>query len=137
MDRYPSHMPERAFPVVFARRVSQTAVFYERLGFARHFQLPTEGEPGYVGLRRGAAEIAVVDVSWPNDQYGGTVTDGVRFELFVYVDDVDTTVEQLRCSGAPVLREPADMPWGERVAYIADPDGNPVALVAAASAAAP
>ncbi len=23
------------------------------------------------------------------------------------------------------------MPWGERVAYVADPDGNPVALAAA------
>lgn len=132
-DCHPSLMPDRAFPVVFARRVSQTAVFYERLGFARHFQLPTDGKPGYVGRRRGAAEIAVVDVGWPNDRYGGIVTNGVRFELFVYVDDVDTTVEQLRRSGAAVLREPADMPWGERVAYIADPDGNPVALAAAAS----
>jgi lactoylglutathione lyase len=30
-----------------------------------------------------------------------------------------------------VLREPADMPWGERVAYLADPEGNVVALAAA------
>jgi hypothetical protein len=29
-----------------------------------------------------------------------------------------------------VLPEPADMTWGERVAYVADPDGNPVALAA-------
>jgi lactoylglutathione lyase len=27
-----------------------------------------------------------------------------------------------------VLRDPADMPWGERIATVADPDGNPVAL---------
>jgi lactoylglutathione lyase len=27
-----------------------------------------------------------------------------------------------------VLREPATMPWGERVAYVLDPDANPVAL---------
>ena len=26
------------------------------------------------------------------------------------------------------LREPGYMPWGERVVYVADPDGNPVAL---------
>ena len=32
-----------------------------------------------------------------------------------------------------VLREPADMPWGERVAYVSDPDDNPVALAAATS----
>ena len=28
----------------------------------------------------------------------------------------------------PVLAEPEDMPWGERMAYVSDPDGNPVAL---------
>ncbi|MGH3428628.1 MAG: VOC family protein [Mycobacteriales bacterium] len=130
-------MAERAFPVVFARRVSDTAAFYERLGFTPYFQLPPEGEPGYVGLRRGSTEIAVVDAVWPRDQYGGTLGDGVRFEMFVYVDKVDSTIKRLRDSGISVLREPADMPWGERVAYVADPDGNPVALAAAAAGAAP
>jgi lactoylglutathione lyase len=119
---------DRAFPVVFAAYVSATAAFYERLGFERHFQLPAEGEPGYVGLRRGAYEIGVVASNWPNEQYGRSVADGVRFELFVYVDAVDQLVEEIRADGATVLREPADMPWGERVAYVTDPEGNPVAL---------
>ena len=126
-------MAQRAFPVVFATRVPDTAGFYERLGFTRHVQLPPEGEPGYVGLRRGSAEIAVVDAGWPEGQYGGTVGDGVRFEMFVYVDEVDATVDRLRAEGTSVLCEPATMPWGERVAYVADPDGNPVALAAPAA----
>jgi len=29
-----------------------------------------------------------------------------------------------------VVLEPADQPWGERVAYLADPDGNLVMLTA-------
>ena len=41
-----------------------------------------------------------------------------------------TTVASLRQAGVVVLRDPADMPWGERLGYVADPDGNPVALVA-------
>lgn len=61
-------------------------------------------------------------------QYTASVGEGVRFEMFIYVDDVDSAVDDLRASGAAVLREPADMPWGERVAYVTDPDGNPVAL---------
>ncbi|WP_437577674.1 VOC family protein [Sorangium sp. So ce887] len=28
----------------------------------------------------------------------------------------------------PIVLEPADRPWGERVAYVADPDGNLVML---------
>ena len=31
--------------------------FGERLGFTRFFQLPADGEPGYVGLRRGSSEL--------------------------------------------------------------------------------
>jgi lactoylglutathione lyase len=81
-----------------------------------------------VGLRRGTYEVAVVAAVWPREQYDLSVGDGVRFELFVYVDEIDRLVEELRADGVTVLREPADMPWGERVAYVTDPDGNPVAL---------
>ena len=28
----------------------------------------------------------------------------------------------------PVLLDPADQPWGERLAYVEDPEGNPVML---------
>ena len=58
-------MAVRAFPVIFARRVSVTAEFYESFGFERHVQLPVEGEPGYVGLRRDTYELAVVAAEWP------------------------------------------------------------------------
>ena len=121
-------MAERAFPVVCAEDVAATSAFYEELGFERHFQFPPDGEPGYVGLRRGESELGVVAADWPRDQYGATVAAGVRFEMFVYVDAVDDVVERLRGRGTEVLREAADMPWGERVGYVADPDGNPVAL---------
>ena len=49
----------------------------------------------------------------------------------MYVDDVDGDVDELRRADVRVLREPDDMLWGERLAYVADPDGNPVALAAA------
>jgi lactoylglutathione lyase len=125
-------MADRAFPVVFASDVTATAGFYERLGFERHFQLPPEGEPGYVGLRRGGSEVAVVADEWPKQQYGASVAPGVRFEMFVYVAGVDGLVAELGAAGVSILVEPNDMPWGERVAYVADPDGNPVALAQAA-----
>jgi lactoylglutathione lyase len=121
-------MKERAFPLIFAQRVSTMASFYERFGFTRQAQNPPTGEPTYVGLRRGSAEIAIVDTAWPKDQYGGTVGEGLRFEMFVFVDEVDVSIERFRSEGIPVLRDPVDMPWGERIAYVADPDGNPVAL---------
>src|SRR4051794_24225741 len=121
-------MPGRAFPVVIAANVGRTASFYEALGFERHFQLPAEGEPGYIGLRRDTSELGIVAAEWPAEQYGLSPGEGVRFEMFVYVDDLDSTVGAFRAGGTTVLREPALMPWGERIAYVLDPDGNPVAL---------
>ena len=118
----------RAFPVVYATDVAATARFWERLGFTRFWQLPPDGDPGYVALRRDQAELAVTAREWARDQYGLALGDGPRFEMFVYVDDVDALTEALRAEGTTVLRDPADMPWGERIATIADPDGNPVAL---------
>jgi lactoylglutathione lyase len=124
-------MASRAFPVVYAADVEASAAFYERLGFVEFFRLPPaqEGPPGYVGMRRDTAELALVTTAAPAQTLGVTeIGPGPRFELYVYVDDVDTTLTALTAEGVPVLREPTDMPWGERLAHVADPDGNPVAL---------
>ncbi|GIF08345.1 VOC family protein [Actinoplanes siamensis] len=125
-------MVDGAFPIVFATRVAATVAFYERLGFRAYFRYPAEGEAGYVGVRRGTAQLGVLDAAWPSEQYARPLGTGPRFEMFVYVDDVDDTVARLR-EHATVVREPADMPWGERIAYVCDPDDNPVALATASA----
>ena len=125
-----SSIGHTAFPIVYARDVGLSVAFYERLGFEEHFRYPPEGDAGYVGLRLGDSRIGVVSAAWPRDAIGVDVGSGPRFELFVYVEDVDRTVGDLRGAGVVVLREPDDMPWGERVAYVADPDGNPVVIAA-------
>ncbi len=124
-------MQERAFPLIFADRVGATAEFYELLGFTRQGQNPPDGEPAYIGLRRGSTELAVVSADWPLTQCGVPPGPGPRFEMFVLVDDLDTTLKQLTDAQVPVLRAPADMPWGERIAHVRDPDGNPVAVACA------
>lgn len=53
---------------------------------------------------------------------------GPCFEMYVYVEDLDTTIARVTDVGVNVLREPEDMPWGERIATVVDPEGNPVAL---------
>jgi lactoylglutathione lyase len=46
----------------------------------------------------------------------------------MYVDDVDAAVARLRAAHVPITLEPTQQPWGERVAYATDPDGNLVML---------
>lgn len=121
---------QRAFPVVYAEDVSRSARFYEALGFRKQYQFPPEGEPGYVTLQRGTCDLGIVAAQSPKDLIGIEIGTGPRFELFVYVEDVDRSVDELRRNGVPVLRAPELMAWGERIAYVADPDGNPVVLAA-------
>jgi len=44
--------------------------------------------------------------------------------LYVYVDDVDATFRRALDAGATCIEEPAEMPWGDRRAMVADPYGN-------------
>ena len=120
----------RAFPIVYASDVEQAARFWELLGFRRHVQLPAEGEPGYIGLRSDApgAELAISNAQWATSRYGMSMGDGPRFEMYIYVADLEGMVRQLADADVPVLREPEYMPWGERIATVADTEGNPVAL---------
>jgi lactoylglutathione lyase len=120
----------RAFPIVYASDVERAAQFWELLGFRRHVQLPADGEPGYVGLRRGAAgpEMAISNGQWATDRYGLSMGDGPRFEMYIYVADLDGMLSQLAEAAVPILRRPEDMPWGERIATVADTEGNPIAL---------
>jgi lactoylglutathione lyase len=126
----------RAFPVAYSHDVDRAAAFWELLGFERFYELSgPAGALGYVGLRCGRAELAVTHHSWSTERYGLQFGDGPRFEMYLYVDDLDATVEELRGQGVAVLREAEDMPWGERIASVSDPDGNPVALCAERSTA--
>ena len=107
-------MSDRAFPIIAVVDLPATRAFYEALGFSQTYQFPPDGEPGFVTMTRGSSSIGIG---------AGGATDQDRFGYWVYVDDVDATLEQLRASGAIVVAEPEDQPWGERVARIRDPDG--------------
>jgi catechol 2,3-dioxygenase-like lactoylglutathione lyase family enzyme len=52
-------------------------------------------------------------------------------------DEVDATFERLIARGVRPVAPPAPMPWGQRTAFIADPEGNLIELFADVPAAAP
>ncbi|GAA1445385.1 VOC family protein [Leifsonia poae] len=51
---------------------------------------------------------------------------GVLSPIVFKTEDVDATFEQVRASGAEVLQEPIDQPWGPRDCAFRDPSGNMV-----------
>ena len=125
----------RAFPVLYAKDVERVAGFYATLGFAEHFRLPgPDGAAGFIALRReGGAELGVTTEDSPRMLAGVEPGPGPRHELFVYVEDVDAAAASVEAAGGSVLKPPQDMPWGERVGFVADPEGNVVSLAAAAA----
>jgi lactoylglutathione lyase len=127
----------RAFPVLYARDVEGVAAFYATLGFVEHFRLPgADGAAGFIAMRReGGSELAVTTEDSPRMLAGVEPGPGPRHELFVYVDDVDAAMGEAPAAGGRVLKEAADMPWGERVGFVADPESNVVSLAAPVSAA--
>ena len=117
-----------------AADVAASLAFYgELLGGEEVYRFP-EDDPVFVTLRLGDSEIGIGGVAEaPVHGRPQRPATGHRIELCVYVDDVDEAVEAARATGAAVVLEPADQPWGERIAYLADPDGNLVMLTAEAS----
>ena len=42
----------------------------------------------------------------------------------VFVEDVDKEFEMLREKGVSFIKPPVTYPWGQRIAYFEDPEGN-------------
>jgi lactoylglutathione lyase len=98
------------------------------LGGVESYRFPEEGEPAFVALSIGDSEIGLGGIAAaPLHGRAQRPASGHRIELCVYVEDVDGTYERAR-GVAELVTAPADMPWGERVAWLADPDGNLVML---------
>jgi lactoylglutathione lyase len=54
-----------------------------------------------------------------------------HFERCAYAEDCDAAVAALRRAGVTIIDEPADQEWGERMARVADPDGNRIMILSA------
>ena len=84
--------------------------------------MPDDGPAFYAGLRVGDSELGLVA-----DAEGAAGAAG-RILLSIAVEDVDSLLARVKALGGSVRGQPNNMPWGQRVAHIADPDGNTVNL---------
>lgn len=112
-------------PVIVTADLARLRAFYETvLGAVETRRFPADGPPFFLGLRIGDSELGLVaDDAAP----AGTPQ---RLLLSVEVPDVDALLPVVERAGGTVLGPPNDMPWGQRVAHVHDPDGNTVNLTA-------
>ena len=83
---------------------------------------PDQGPAFYVGPRLGDSELGVTaDASVAVGEPG-------RVLLGFEVPDVDGLLPRVEGLGGQAPGPADDMPWGQRVVHVADPDGNAVDL---------
>lgn len=124
-------MASKLFPMLSCRDLARSLAFYrDLLGGIESYRFPDIGEPAFIALSiGGSSEIGLGGLAAePLHGRRQRPASGHRIELCVYVGDVDTVFAQARADGFEAVADPADMPWGERTAWIADPDGNLVML---------
>ncbi|MFD8428625.1 VOC family protein [Streptomyces coelicoflavus] len=110
-------------PVILTADLDVLHGFYTKLfGAEEIFRVPAQGPAFYLGLRIGDTDLGLVAKKDP-----GTGA-APRILLSIGVDDVDETLGRVETLGGSVSGGPKDMPWGQRVAHVSDPDGNPINL---------
>lgn len=69
--------------------------------------------------------MLMIEAEWPTLTSRAPAPDGSSpVVLFVYVENVDQTVERAVAGGARVLIPAQDQFWGDRTAWIVDPSGH-------------
>ena len=118
------------YVVLVVTEVDRSLRFYtEVLG------LPLGHRSGpFAQLDTGATRVALYERDAMADTLGiGPLqpppADAPGFELGFKVDDVDAAYAEFTAAGAEAVTPPTDRPWGQRTAYIRDPDGHLVELV--------
>jgi lactoylglutathione lyase len=111
------------FPILSTPDLDRALRFYrDLLGGTVSYEFPgPDGEPAYMGLNIGPSHVGI-----SRDPAASPAPGRRAVSLWIYADDCDAAIDGLREAGVTIVEEPADQPWGERVARVLDPDGNEV-----------
>jgi predicted enzyme related to lactoylglutathione lyase len=116
-------VPATIRPIIVSADLHRLLAFYtELLGAKEVMRFPTDGPVFYVGLELGTSELGL------SSDASIVAGDPGRMLLSIDVPDVDALLPRVEELGGTTTSGANDMPWGQRVAHIKDPDGNVVNL---------
>jgi len=122
---------------LFVSDVARSLIFYrDILGFSFDKPAKPDGVEGYSGKLK----IGIYDRSWLPKLFGDRgkqIISGNPFLLSMTVDNLDQVYQQicdrqvsLQASKLlDILSPPEVMPWGQRILFLSDPDGNILEIV--------
>lgn len=115
---------------LYTRHIGRSVAFYRGLGFVETFRTPREGEPVHVEVALDGFTIGIATVEAAIADHGlSPQLDGRAIEIVLWTDDTDAAFARLTTAGAPILSRPHDFLADLRLAWVADPDGNPIQIV--------
>ena len=110
------------YTILIVDNLDRAIEFYEKtVGFSLQHR-----SGAYAQFATGATRFALYERAAMADTLG--VEAPPAFEIGCKVGDVDAAFAELVAAGATPAVEPSDRPWGQRTAYVRDPDGNYVEL---------
>lgn len=116
-----------ALVTVLSDRVPEMVAFYrDVLGFVVQTDLGEYVEMAHEGVRFSICSRETMIEATGDPSYAEAKR-GQAFELafpVATVADVDTAYAELVARGVSGVKGPATMPWGQRTAFFADPEGN-------------
>lgn len=119
--------PRIALITVLTDDVPAMRAFYEGvLGFDVKTDMDQYIEFASEGVRFSICDRAVMSEATEHADYA-LLPSGQRLELAfpcTSPEDVDVAYRRIVAAGATPVKPPADMPWGQRTAFFADPEGN-------------
>jgi len=82
-----------------------------------------EGRVVHAEIEIGTSVLMMADEHPEIDAFAAPHYGGSPVSVMIYVDDCDATYAQALAAGATGLREPANQPYGDRMAGVVDPFG--------------
>ncbi|GAB3867628.1 VOC family protein [Nocardioides maradonensis] len=104
--------------IISVRDLTTSHDFYaDRLGLA---PLQAQGETELLSIGDGIELLLHQRETTPSD---------LSISVAFSIEDLDGTCSRWAADGGTIVDEPADQPWGERMAVVRDPDGHLICLV--------
>jgi len=139
----PARCSERYLYRADTRTARRISLSHERFGGA--VDAPAEGvqlnKPGGIVERSKLAVgdetvelevdgrmVLIVTRPADGDALAALVAKGALNGVHFHTDDLDATFEKVRASGAEIVQEPTEQPWGTRDCAVRDPSGNLVRI---------
>ena len=124
------------YTILYVRDVAASVALYERAFGQRRRFVHESGD--YAELDTGATTLSLASHELAEANLPGVfrrpedAATATAFEVCFVTDDVAGAYDRAVRGGAEPVTSPQTKPWGQKVAYVRDPDGNLVELASPA-----